>query len=142
MSADSQTGPIIGVSSSTVDDLVAAGHLVTRKAPRPVPSVSKASADAYAVVRAQEQAERAERAARRRPKGAPPDDEQVWLDTATAALVLGITANRVRQLADRGSLPSELRGHRRWYRRADIETAAAARALRGQYHRTPAGRMG
>ncbi len=45
--------------------------------------------------------------------------------TTTTALVLGLTANRVRQLAKDGRLPSKL-----WLRRDDVERAPAARPFR------------
>lgn len=65
----------------------------------------------------------------------PSVDEQgeVWLDSATAALVLGCSAQYLGRLALAGRLPGRREGHGRtapWrFRRRDIEQRAAARLL-------------
>ncbi|MDE0775443.1 MAG: helix-turn-helix domain-containing protein [Nocardioides sp.] len=53
----------------------------------------------------------------------------MWLDTTTAALVLGISTGRVRQLARSGRLPFTEHAGRRWFARHHVEQRAAARAL-------------
>ena len=61
------------------------------------------------------------RADRPRPVSAPPDDEEVWLDSATTALVLGISQSRLNQLALADRLPCVVRGKRRWFRRTHVD---------------------
>jgi Helix-turn-helix domain len=57
-------------------------------------------------------------------------DHRYWTTTAGAAEILGVTANRVRQLVDRGFLPA-VRHDGRWYlRRHQVEVIANARESR------------
>jgi len=96
-----------------------------------VPSLERASVEAWGEARREAQlaterklAEQAARSIR------PPDDGDVWLPSTTVALVLGISKTRVDQLARAERLPYTRRGVRRWFRRSHVEQIAAARALR------------
>lgn len=59
----------------------------------------------------------------------PPDDGHVWLTRQDAAAVLGVSINRVSQLARDGLVPHLRRRHRVWFRRDHLEQVAAARRL-------------
>lgn len=53
-----------------------------------------------------------------------------WATTREAAQILGVTRERVRQLADRDRIPA-VRHHDRWFfRRAQLEVVATARDAR------------
>ena len=67
-----------------------------------------------------------EREARR---SGPPLDGRVWLSVRQTALTLGISANRVIQLAESDRLPYTYRRGRRWFLREHVEQRAAARAF-------------
>lgn len=124
---------LIGCGHGPVERMVRQGLIERRAAPRGVPSLRRASVLAAGRVRPREQTaqERArqQRAAARRLTD-PPDDDRVWLSSSTAALALGLSANRVRQLAEGGRLPATMVGTKLWLRRDDVERAAAARAFR------------
>lgn len=130
--SQARAAEIVGCSASRIPVLVAEGLLTQRPGPRIQPSIGKDSAVRAAKVwaervRAEEVARNERRAAR--PSNAPPDDDDVWVSTATAALALRLSRNRVGDRIRAGTLPAVLRGNRYWLRRADVETAAAARAF-------------
>ena len=60
----------------------------------------------------------------------PPDRDHVWLDTVAAAVVLGVSANRVRQLIEAERIPATRHGRRWWLRRDLVEQCQAARAFK------------
>jgi hypothetical protein len=62
-------------------------------------------------------------------KVGPPVGGDVWFDTRTTALVLGISVTRVGQLARCGRLPCTDIAGRRWFRRSGSECIAAARVF-------------
>jgi hypothetical protein len=78
-------------------------------------------------------AERERRKAERAPREprliGPPDDDQVWLDLPTVALMLKCSEQWIGRLAGRERIPAVRRGRRWWFRRVDVEIYAAARAL-------------
>ncbi|WP_342748981.1 helix-turn-helix domain-containing protein [Nocardioides gansuensis] len=131
-----EAADLIGCSRHAVAKLLAAGHLNRRQVNRAV-SLSPASVEAAARVHAEQQkaadqARAADRLAKEhalRERTAPPDDGEVWLDVTTAALLLGVTANSVRQRIRHGRVPATRRGRRFWLRRVDVEQASAAAAF-------------
>jgi excisionase family DNA binding protein len=133
---------IVGCSHARVPHLVAEGLLVQRPGPRVQASISRASAEQAAQVWSDRlkvaKAARDERVATRRSNAAPKDG-QVWMTTATAALVLGMSRNGVGERIRAGTLPAVLRGNRYWLRRTDVETAAAARAFASREAASPQG---
>jgi hypothetical protein len=131
-----EAAELIGCTRHNVALLVDSGELAHRIAPRRRPSIDQEAAVAFRPVwterqEALQQAIR-ERYAARRPATAPPDDGDVWVSTATAALALGITPNAVRQRVERGTLPHRRTATRLWFRRRDVEAAAAAQAFRAR----------
>lgn len=122
---------IIGCGHGPVERMAREGVIVRRHGPRGVPSLNRASVEAAGEAWRRQQSEReaARRTPRRRLNDAPADG-QVWVDSRVAALVLGITANRVRQLAQAGRLPATMCGTKLWLRRDDVERAAAVRAFK------------
>ncbi|GAB6985276.1 helix-turn-helix domain-containing protein [Nocardioides pyridinolyticus] len=64
-------------------------------------------------------------------RGGPPDDGDVWLDSITAGLVVGVSTQYLGRLTRQGRLPAARDSGKRkwWYRRSHIEAYAAARAL-------------
>lgn len=114
---------LAGCSQGRIGAAVRAGLIETRPQQ---PSLCRASVEAYARGVAQE---RAARAARRAEKQ-PPDEEHVWLDKETVALLLGVTPRWVADLTRRDRLPHTRNGTRVWWRRDLIEPIAAARAYR------------
>ncbi len=123
---------IVGCSPARIPAMVAEGLLTRRPGPRIQPSISRASAERAAVVwaeRARAEAVACQERREARPANGPPDDKDVWVSTATAAIALGLSRNRVGDRIRAGRLPAVLCGNRYWLRRADVETAAAARAF-------------
>ena len=57
-------------------------------------------------------------------------DHPYWTTTAGAAEILAVTANRVRQLVDRGFLPAVMHEGRCFYRRHQVQVIANARESR------------
>lgn len=97
------------------------------RAPHPAPSGAPIGREVRGDLaeRKQRQAQRQER----RKAPGPLRDGHVWLNSQTAALLLGVGRTRVSQLAARGSLPHQRHGGRLWFRRDQIEQVAAARAF-------------
>jgi excisionase family DNA binding protein len=122
---------VVGSSPATIGNAVKAGRLEHRTgASRYFASIGRASVERFAREWQDEQAAaRDRRAARVAAISGPPQDGQVWLDTNTTALVLGVSHSRVGQLARRERLPCVKRGRRRWFRRDHVEVIAAARAV-------------
>jgi hypothetical protein len=122
---------LAGCSTGAIGYAVRHGGITQREVTnRALPSLERSSVLGFAEGRAA----RARALARSRvPDPArdagPPDDGDVWLDTATTALVLGISRTRVGQLARRGRLPCTEMAGRRWFRRSDVECAAATRVF-------------
>lgn len=108
--------------------------MIARRYPhdRKIPSLSRASVEAFAEQWKQEQAAKQRAKAVRPSTGGPPDDGDVWLDSVTASLVVGVSTQYLGRLALQGRLPGALDKQRRkwWFRRRDIEDYAAERALR------------
>ena len=136
-----EAASLIGCTRHDVARLVDAGELAHRVAPRRRPSIDREAAAAFRPLwtERQEALQQAiqERHAARRPATAPPDDGDVWVSTATAALALGITPNAVRQRVERGTLPHRRTAARLWFRRGDVEAAAAAQAFRARATQVP-----
>lgn len=127
--SSSAAAAIIGVSSSTVTAHARAGLIEQRPGAGRTASLSRASVERYAEQRRAELEQRARDRAIKHTQTGPPDDGQVWFDTTTTALVLGVSTTRLRQLALRGRLPFTEHGARRWFARHHVEQRAAARAL-------------
>lgn len=74
---------------------------------------------------------------------APVVDEhgEVWIDSATAALVLGYSPQYLGRLAIAERIPGRRESNtftsRWWFRRRDVEQLAAARAFRRRRQMTP-----
>ena len=125
---------IAGCAAQTLTKAVRDGLIEQRATTnRAVPSLDRASVEEFAAGRYAERSarERADRQRRRVQQlwATPPQDGHVWLDTTTAALVLGLSRSRVYQLATEDRLPSTLRAGRRWFRRDHVEQRAAILAL-------------
>lgn len=126
-----EAAAIVGCGLSTIDRHQRAGDIERRHvADRKLPSLNRASVEAFAERWQREQTAARERAAARRgPKGGPPDDGDVWLDSTTASLVVGVSTQYLGRLALQGRLPAALdQGMRKWwFRRSHIEDYAAER---------------
>lgn len=68
--------------------------------------------------------ERERQETERRKQLGPPPDGHAWIGTRDAAIILGVTQERVRALAGRGWYVTELRAGRRWYRQDQVERLA------------------
>ena len=123
---------IAGVAHTTIGRYVELGVIVRRPGHRGLPSLSRRSVESFAewwAARREAEGLRREAVRARRAEAEPPRDGEVWLDTRTAALVLGVSPVRVRQLIEEDRLPALNRGGRWWLRRCDVEQIAAVRAL-------------
>lgn len=125
---------IVGCGEDTIRRHVKAGAFRRRNVVGARPSLERTSVEAFAerwrVDAAASEQRRRERDWKRAEPSWPPDIAgDVWLDAATAALVLRISRTRVNQLSDQDRLPFTSVGRRRWYRRSHIEQIASARAL-------------
>lgn len=128
-----QAAQIVGCRIGTIRRAVTAGH-ITRREPTNYaqPSLSRHSVEAFAPMwRARQEAKTQPAPEPDRGSG-PPDETHEWLTTAQAARVLGISTNRVRQLALAERLPCTMVSSRRYYRRVDVDIKAAARAFKNQ----------
>jgi excisionase family DNA binding protein len=134
---------IAGCSDRTIARAVAAGHIKRRETTsRAVPSLDRVTVEAYATQRRAEQAARARDKAvgeqdrdRRRSTLRPPDDGNVWLTPTEAALVLGLSPSRVKQMTRQDRLPHHTTpAGRHFFRRDHIEQVAAARRHRHPFH--------
>lgn len=89
----------------------------------------------YAQERAADAAAREVAAAQpARSTGGPPDDTCVRLDTATTALVLGVSPRYVARMAVTERLPGVRSGRGWWFRRSDVDQQAAARTFLAAQH--------
>ena len=101
-------------------------------------SLDRASVEAFATWFAAEKRSlaiekaRARAAASRQAEHGPPPDGEVWLDSTTAALVIGVSAQYVARLATNGRYPAVYRGRQWWLRRSHVEQLAAARIFTSQ----------
>lgn len=121
---------MLGCPRSLIPKLIEEGHLEQRTAPTFWPSLRRSTVVAYVEPYKQDLAtaarhrETVEQARRERTAG--PQDGGVWLDLATAALVLDLTTSGVLVRIHGGRLPATKLGRRWWMRRGDVERAAAA----------------
>ena len=135
-----QAAAIVGCGLSTIDRHQRAGDIARRHvADRKVPSLNRASVEVFAEQWKREQAEKQQVQVVKPPDG-PPDDGDVWLDSTTASLVVGVSPQYLGRLALQGRLPAARDRRRRkwWFRRLHIEEYAAARALAQRHGRTVA----
>lgn len=124
---------IIGCSVNVVERLASAGRIRRRWPPgRKTPTIDRASAEGFRAwwqeYQAGIQRQRRERLERMALAG-PPSDGEVWLDTTTAALVIGVSSQYLGRLALQDRIPATRRGLFWWFRRRDVEQYAAARVL-------------
>ena len=115
---------LTGLTMTAIEQGVAAGQIHQRTVPevewRPA-SLERESVLAWACQH-RTQLKRRERGKKRLAilaagRGLPPNDDDVWLDTGTVGLMLGISERRVRQLAQRERVPCVSRDQRLWFRR-------------------------
>jgi hypothetical protein len=120
---------LVGCSPTAILHAVQRGEIARRRAEhRAQPALSRDSVEAFASEWATQQEAKARvRAQRAANRLGPPDDEHVWLKPTTAALVLGMSTSRLRQLASQERIPFTQQSGRRWYRRDHVEQAAARR---------------
>lgn len=118
---------LVGCSKGAIKTAVSAGKIRRRVVHRSQPSLNTESVSTFA----QLWATKKERRLQRRDNG-PPADGEVWLDSTTTALVLGVSRSRVSQLALAERLPCTVRNGRRWFQRTHVEQAAAARSASSQ----------
>ncbi|PVG80763.1 hypothetical protein DDE18_21160 [Nocardioides gansuensis] len=127
-----EAADLIGCTRHAIAQLIEQGHLHQRQVNRAA-SLSRASVEAathhYATQLDKAAQARASREQEHLERTTPPDDGEVWLDVTTAALVLGVTPNAVRQRINNERLPATRRGRRWWLRRVDVERASAAAAF-------------
>ncbi|UIU47048.1 helix-turn-helix domain-containing protein [Microcystis phage MinS1] len=124
---------LAGVAPSTIHLAIQRGEIAHRPAPGRRPSVGRESVLAWTAARtenAETAAERARERALAHAESLPPASGHDWIDTATAAQVLGVSTVRVSQLARADRLPHVRRGRRVWFRRDQLEVVAAARRVR------------
>jgi hypothetical protein len=120
----------LGAAPTTVTAAVARGELHTRGVAHALPSLDRQEVEAWLEARRQRKAEReARRGEREAMSTARPDDGRVGMDAETVAIMLGLSARRVRQLAVEERLPCTRRGRRVWFLREHIEEVSAARAF-------------
>lgn len=129
-----QAAELVGCHPRTVEHYVKVGR-IERRSPstRGVPSLSRSSVEEFAhwwhdrVEAARSRRQRKERA---RVQAGPPTDGDIWLDATTVSLILSCTPQAVLRMAAQERLPAVRRGRRWYFRRRDVEVAAAARAWR------------
>lgn len=123
---------LAGCSNGTLDRAVRQGKIEVRPEPRTraTRSLERESAERWARRWRKQRGEMGRRRDRweERAPGSPPDDVHVWLDTPTAALVVGVTQNWLRHLARNGRAPVTRNGRRLWWRRDLLEAFAGARS--------------
>lgn len=121
---------LVGVSTRTIQAAVRDGRIDQRKVHRTQASLSLDSVLRFAEKRwaqaHRKQQARDRREAERRDRLGPPQDAHQWVTTAAAAELLGVRETQVRRLAAQGWFVSDKRGHRRWYRRDQVERIARA----------------
>lgn len=133
-----QAAKLCGCSRHMIERYVAAGR-IRRRYPlgRKSPTIDRGSAEDFAKwwrSRLIGQEQRRHARANRSPR--PPSDDDVWLDVAAAALVIGVSAQYLRRLASQERMPAVRRG-RLWFRRRDVEQYAAVRAFTRSADRAP-----
>ena len=129
---------MVGCHPHTVLRHVQAGEIEQRAVDHALPSLSRESVERFGEQRRAELAATQDRRdARALRASGPPEDGEVWLNSVTTALVLGLSTTRVDQLARAERLPYTLRGRRRWFRRSHVEQIAAARALNATLRGAP-----
>lgn len=122
-----EAAELLGVHRSLVPKMIARGDLTPR---RRRPTLSRDAVLELASSRARRAEERAQRRARPRSAGRPPDNEHEWLPAAAAAAVLGCTEIALGGRATRGQVPFTVHGGRRWFRLDLLELILRARAAR------------
>ena len=122
-----EAAKLAGCSRGVIQRYAGTGR-IRRRFPRDrrTPTIERASAEEFAAWWHQRQAADEEERYERTTRNRPPDDGDVWLALPTAALVIGVSRERLRSLAVRGGIPATRRGRRWWLRRRDVEQFAAA----------------
>lgn len=128
---------LAGVTTTRIRRAITEGRVEQRVGVHGLPTLSRASVEAFVPVAREERrlaARRtraaARRAAERRARSAPPDDVHTWLTTAQAGHLLGVSRSRVGQLIEVDLLPHERRGHRVWIREDLLRLVINARTAR------------
>lgn len=127
---------LVGCHRHTIDRYAQAGHIARRfPSGRKSPTLNRVSVEEFAQWWCARELEAVERRLKRdAARSGPPEDGDVWLDSTTASLVVGVSPQYLRRLARQGRLPAAATAGRPkwWFRRQDVEQFAAARALRAQ----------
>lgn len=127
---------LAGCTGGPVDLAIARGRIAVWPGARrrSMPSLERESAERWArewVERRRGAELRRQERAVKEPSG-PPEDGNVWLDTATAAKIVGVTENWLSAMAASSRAPVTRRGWRLWWRRDLVEAFAAARVREGR----------
>lgn len=138
-----QAAERLGVTTMTVQAMLARGELERRPQPRhrSMPSVGAASVEALIPVVAQRRADAAQRRIdaaqrtaeveqRRIARRSPPDDEHEWLNAAGTAAYLGLSIPWVKNRALTGRIPATKHQGRWWIRRDHAAEVAKSRGQR------------
>lgn len=128
-----QVAEMAGVSKRTVLMAAAAGEITQREVPPRFRSLDASSARAWAAARKA----RPPLPSRVRPPTGPPPEPGVWLNTNTAAALLGMSPTGVTLMARQDRIPATRHGRRWWFRRDHLEVLAAARARMSQQRVSP-----
>ena len=122
---------LVGCHPHTIYRYVHAGR-IARRHPlgRRTPSLSCESVEEFAEWWRAHLAEADQRGRPPPPPPGPPDDGEVWLDSVTASLVIGVSPEYLKRLAHAEKVPAVRDGRRQkwWFRRRDIEQFSAVRA--------------
>lgn len=125
-----EAAKMAGVAPTTVTAAVNRGDLIRRDVAQHLPSILRSSVGEWIAKREAEAEKRADVARERALAYAetlPPASDHDWLTGAQAAEILGVTKNRVSQLALADRVPHVRKGRRTWFRRDLLEMIANAR---------------
>lgn len=126
-----EAAALVGCHRHTIDRHVAAGR-IERRYPRgrKTPSLNRNSVEEFALWWRERLAAHETRRHERLHRTGPPGDGDEWLTCPAAALVIGVSAQYLGRIGALGRVPAVRQGGRWYFRRHDIESLAAARALK------------
>lgn len=142
-----EAAAMVGCAQSAIKAAVAAGQIQTREgARRRQRALSRASVERFKIdherATASRRAERERQAYERSLWLSPPTDEPDWVSAGQAAEILGVSYNRVTQLARGDQIAATRIGDRWWFRRLHVEQRARVRELRRGLRRERGGAAG